>query len=172
MKKIIFLDIDGVLNCDKTFSDNNGIRLAYNKMLEHNKNKLSLLEYYEEYLNILLLEIDSDKIEYIKSIAHETEAEIVISSSWRNLRIYPLLEDYLIKKGLPIIGCTDKLNDRGEEIRDYISKNNLKNYIIIDDEVFNDFDENQKYNLIYTNFYDNGLKYDMIDEAIKKLVYK
>ena len=139
MNKIIFLDIDGVLNTTKTYEETHGVRKIYNKLIKEN-NDLDLM------IKLQLLEIDYNKLIILKEIINKTNAKIVITSSWRLLRIYPLIEDYLIKFGLPIIGTTKKLKNRGEEIADYCNENNVKNYIIIDDEVFEDFTENQKYN--------------------------
>lgn len=37
MHKIIFLDIDGVLNSNKTFEETNGLRKSYNNVLKTKK---------------------------------------------------------------------------------------------------------------------------------------
>lgn len=112
--KVIFLDIDGVLNTSKTFE--NG------------------------------LEIDSFRLEYLKTIIEETSAKIVLSSSWvkffikkdneiiprneKGQRLYNLLNIYNIK-------IYDILNlgiNREEMIIDWVSKNEVDSFIIIDDE--------------------------------------
>lgn len=61
--KIIFLDIDGVLNTIETFI---------------NRKK----EYKET--GILNVEIDEFRVQYLKQIIKETDAKIVLSSSWRH----------------------------------------------------------------------------------------
>lgn len=169
MEKIIFLDIDGVLNCGNTFVETNGLRKAFNIILKEVNNKDL---YSKIFLKEMLLEIDYNKLILLKEIVDLTGAKIVISSSWRMLMSYPLVEEYLVSLGLPIIGVTPKLNNRGEEIDSYIKENGIKNYIIIDDEVFSDFTEEQKFNLVKTNFYQDGLNEESVSEATRKLGLK
>ena len=162
--KVIFLDIDGVLNSQKYFIENHQDNLIYHKV--YNSNTI------EDKLKLQILDIDLEKLELIMKIVYETDAKIVISSSWRKLRIWPLLEDYLISKGLPIIDVTPKLNDRGEEIRTYLKEHSkIDTFIILDDEVFKDFYELENY-LIKTDFYDEGLTEEDANEAIKILKRK
>ena len=60
--KVIFLDIDGVLNTSKTFID------IYNEYQKTGHKRL---------------EIDLFRLEFLKSIVDSTGAVIVLSSSWR-----------------------------------------------------------------------------------------
>ena len=60
--KVIFLDIDGVLNTSKTF-------------IERKK-------YWEE-TGTWTLEIDEFRVEYLKQIIDETGAKVVLSSTWK-----------------------------------------------------------------------------------------
>ena len=143
--KVIFLDIDGVLNSERYFKENHKDNLIYYKV--YNSNTI------EDNLKLHVLDIDVVKIELVKKIIYETDAKIVMSSSWRNLRIWPLIEDYLINKGLPIIGVTPKLERRGNEIRNYLKNNpEIEKFIILDDELFKDFYELENY-LIKTDWY-------------------
>ena len=165
MDKIIFLDIDGVLNCQNTFLETNGYRKAINLRLKDEKKR----NYDNLYFKKVLLEIDLNKIFILKKITDITGAKIVVSSSWRLLNRYPLVEEYLISLGLPIIDVTPKMNNRGEEINFYIENHHVQKYAILDDEVFPDFTEENKYNLIWTSFYQNGLTEEHINDAIKIL---
>ena len=61
--KVIFLDIDGVLNTYQTFID---IYLEYKKT------------------KIRRLEIDGDKVSLLSEIINLTGSKIVLSSSWRH----------------------------------------------------------------------------------------
>lgn len=169
MDKIIFLDIDGVLNCNKTFDDTKGIQTAYYIFLKNINDKK---RYEEKLLQGKLLEIDNHKLSLLKYIIHCTGAKIVVTSSWKNFRRYSLIEEFLINAGLPIIGATKDMGSRGKEIKTYITENNIREYIIIDDEVFPDFSEEQKYNLIWTNFYEEGLTEENVNEAIRILTLK
>ena len=166
MDKIIFLDIDGVLNTNNTFNENNGYRKQFGKILKNDCYN------YELILNQLLLDIDYEKLMILKEIVDSTGAKVVITSSWRNLNTFILVEEYLINFGIPIIDCTKKLNKRGEEINNYIFDHNIKTYIIIDDEVFKDFTLEQKSNLIYTNFYNDGLTEENAYDAMHILGLK
>lgn len=160
--KIIFLDIDGVLNYLNYFKYNNKLRLTYNKLLK--EDKYILLK--------TIIKIDIEKIFLLKEIIDRTNSKVVITSSWRKLTIYPLIEEYLINIGIPIIDTTKSLNSRGEEIIDYLNNHKIDNYIIIDDDIFLDFNEELLFHLIHTNFYNNGLDYDNKEEAIYKLIYR
>ena len=158
MEKIIFLDIDGVLNCKNTFKEKKEERVFYNKFLEKNDFNLA---------KISMCDIDFEKLELLKYIVLETNAKIVISSSWKKLRYYLLIEELLINKGIPIIGATPYINNkRGTEIRKYLSENEVNDFIIIDDEIFNDYDDELINHLVKTDFYNEGLNEEKAYEAI------
>lgn len=162
MNNIIFLDIDGVLNYLKYFIEMKNIRINYNKVFYNNN-------YYATFL-INLLDIDPNKLYLLKEIIRETNSKVVISSSWRNLKIYPLVEDYLIKMGIPVIGTTPYIDSkRGLEIKTYLKEHKVDNYIILDDDIFPDFDEELLSHLIHTNFYNDGLDDDNVYDAVYKL---
>ena len=60
--KVIFLDIDGVLNTSETF-------------IKRKK--------YREETGVWTLEIDEFRVEYLKRIIDETDSKVVLSSAWR-----------------------------------------------------------------------------------------
>ena len=159
--KVIFLDIDGVLNYLDYFIKINDNRLIYNKLLKEIDYKLQRK----------LLEVDMNKLCMIKEICDRTNSKIVVTSSWRHLEIYPLIEDYLIKKGIPVIDTTEYINSmRGMEIKDYLENHpEITNYIILDDDIFPDFDSELLFHLIHTNFYNEGIDNDNLEDAIYKL---
>lgn len=148
--KIIFLDIDGVLNSIKTF-------------IERNSKKE--------------LELDEEKIILLKEIVDSTDAKIVLISSWRyfldkNLR--PLdnktsqLLELFNKHGINLYDKTTIKNDREEEIIEWIYINNPENFIIIDDSNY----EILKDHLIKTYFSNNeflGLCNKHVEESINML---
>ena len=125
--KVIFLDIDGVLNTPSSES-----RCG-------------------EYIGI-----DDEKVKKLKKIVEKTKAEIVLISTWKKYwrkeeKLKPLqdysatyLDEKLAKQGLKAIDKTkDKANgrylSRGESILEYVYRNNVLNYIILDDCQF-DYD--------------------------------
>jgi len=156
--KVIFLDIDGVLNSQKYFIENHIPNLIYHQVYDYN--------IIENKQKLQVLELDFYKIELLKKIVFETNCKIVISSCWKNLSTYPLVEEYLVQKGLPIIGATPVANDRGEEIRTYLKEHqDIDGFIILDDEIFDDFDELENF-LVKTSFYEDGLTEEHAEEAI------
>ena len=125
--KVIFLDIDGVLNTPSSES-----RCG-------------------EYIGI-----DDEKVEKLKIIVEKTKAEIVLISTWKKYwrkeeKLKPLqdysanyLDEKLAKQGLKAVDKTKDKADgrylsRGDGILEYVCRNNVENYIILDDCQF-DYD--------------------------------
>ena len=176
--KIIFLDIDGVLNgygkftgfCYKVFS------------------KLHLLKFVKRHYD--LFGIRTHKVKLLSKIVRKTGAMVVLSSSWRNgwYRSYAEksdrhkeLEDKLTKYNITVIGITPKdySGNRGLEIQEYIDTCGYKidNFVILDDEKF-DIVSLFPDNLVLTSYggditgawYENtGLKKKHVDLAVKIL---
>jgi len=135
--KVIFLDIDGVINITK---EDNGVD-EYGQIF--NKKFVSNLRYIIEH----------------------TGAKIVISSTWRSSGLQ-IMKEMWIKRGLPgeVIGITPDEIDvvesgeygceyydlvkRGHEIQYYIDSHNIKNYVILDDVP--DFLDNQLRRFVHT----------------------
>lgn len=152
INNIIFLDIDGVLNSDKYFSS-----------IEDKEDT------YTDQVTQLLLDIDMTKVKLLLKVARISHAKIVISSTWRRMKLYPSIKEVLINIGLPIVGETPFVEgQRGEEIRTYLADNQVDNFCIIDDEVFKDYQELED-NLIKTDFYQDGLTEEICHKIIKKL---
>ncbi len=120
--KIIFLDIDGVVNT--IFWDEEKQKFRFSNPMD---NKVS----------------NTTAVNILTGICRETNAKIVISSSWRKITD---VSECLYNSGLPrdieIIGKTGSRNDgcRGKEITDWLKDNEnlgIENYVVIDDEVNN-----------------------------------
>ncbi len=127
--KVIFLDIDGVLNTPQTF-----------------------IEIHNEYVKtgIKRIEIDLNRLTYLKRIVEQTGAVIVLSSSWRNLgkmengSYIPLapkmvaLVDLFKKYGLSIYDITPKdiHGIRQNEIDLWLKDKDIESFIILDDSYF------------------------------------
>ena len=125
--KVIFLDIDGVLNTEET----------YNKIYRS-----------KGFVGIYDIEIDNFRLEYLKQIIAQTDAKIVLSSSFRyffakendkivttNLKskkVYDIFNKY----GIEIYDTTPtQKKSREEEIKSWLSnRNDIENFIIIDDD--------------------------------------
>ena len=163
MRKIIFLDIDGVLNSD---------------------------EYLEALppVSTELDDIDESKVQLLKEIVERTGAQIVLSSSWRKMthnndnieignKVYKYLIDTLNKYDLSIISETPILNHcRPKEIIAWIDENigyDRIMFVSLDD----DYSE-ERYKeygieecLIKTSFYgkNGGLQREHVEQAVSIL---
>lgn len=162
MRKIIFLDIDGVLNS-----------LDYFESVKGHKG-------YKE--------INPEKVKLLKEIVERTGAKIVLSSTWRDLGrrkyepdhpLYAYLIDTLREYGLEIIDHTPYINqDRPKEIKAWLDRQKHKDikFVSLDD----DFPK-QLYDevglgdcLVRTCFYekDGGLRQEHIERAVEILNQK
>ena len=116
------------------------------------------------------MDIDYEKLHILKDIIDTTESKVVVISSWKSLVIYSYIERILNSLGIPIIGRTyDNIFNRGTGIKKYLINHDVSNYIIIDDEIFDDYDEELLSRLVKTNFYDVGLSKEHKTKAIKLL---
>lgn len=144
--KVIFLDIDGVLNSH----DNMNALHSCAKALFPNVNDSKAREFYtkDKYGQLF----DDRCIRHLQRIILLTDADIVITSTWRKDGISNLLKLWK-DRNLPgrIIGMTPILNKpRGEEIEDYLFQNDfVTNYCIIDDN--SDMLFEQELNFVKTN---------------------
>lgn len=141
--KVIFLDVDGVLND------------AYTKRLT--KAGFTF--------------VDKDKILLLKHIVDKTGAKVVLSSDWRYDENDPDLDELQIelsKFGIFIFDFTPihTSNYRGSEIQEWLYNHpNVLNFVILDDR--NDMEPNMEY-LVQTSF-DRGLTAELAAEAIQIL---
>lgn len=152
--KAIFLDVDGVLNCQSSQS--------------RCRNALG---------------IDDDKVERVKQIVEKTGARIVLSSSWKD-GWEPICKDdqtedsnYLDRKlrrqGLVAIDKTyePSYERRGEGIIKWIIAHDVDSFIILDDEWFDYKKLGLASKVIKTEFYSpvGGLTDTDVELAIKLL---
>ena len=147
--KIIYLDIDGVLNCEEAYKSGEC------KYVEHNDSKLDK-NYHQKFY--------SKSKYWLNKLIKETDAKIVISSTWRKdgldwLREVWKLEEmegeiidvtpvfynienfkYRVPRGCEIdyhlkntLGFSH-VNWSEEKQQEYMNKSGVENYIIIDDD--------------------------------------
>lgn len=124
--KLIFLDFDGVINSHEY--------MFFNREKWESRDDSEM--------------IDSDALILLNKIIEETEAKVVISSSWRLHFEIEELKGFLSKKGF-IGEVIDKTSDgfwidkenhissqRGHEIQKWLyehSKSNIESFVILDD---------------------------------------
>lgn len=117
-RPVIFLDFDGVLNTER-----HQARLAVEGEVANDK-----------WGSLF----DPSAVANLQKILEETEANIVITSSWRFIKSPGNLRKMWIDRSLPgkIFGFlpSDSLNlTRGAEIEDWLRDHKCRNYVIIDD---------------------------------------
>ena len=162
--KVIFLDIDGVLNSDDFFASNHDLVKQLYKDNEYNLDSVDFL------VKRQMMDIDFSKLDVLKSIINETDSKVVITSSWKKLKIFPYVVNELISLGIPIIGYTiDNGSDRGNGIKRYLMENKVDQYVILDDDIFDDYDQEIMNGLVKTSFYSGGLEEKHAKELIRRL---
>ena len=115
--KIIFLDIDGVLNS--------------NQWLRHRIDVLKRDRIYNG-------DFPKGTVNELNYLIEKYDFKIVISSSWREQKTIEELKHHFINEGIKseIIGSTPILrNTRGNEIQKWLDETqfNIESYIILDD---------------------------------------
>lgn len=117
--KVIFLDIDGVLNSDEYFD------------------KISNLD-----IQGIEQEIDIEKVKLLREAINETGAKVVLSSSWRYTRKGQQLKELLSNYEIYVDSIPFIQNERGLEIKQWLSENQcIEDFVILDDELFDSYDD-------------------------------
>lgn len=132
MIKVLFLDIDGVLNTDR-------------QQWHCQMNCITLIDEFG-------YEFDHKAVDNLATILEETGAEIVISSSWKFLGLQTLQKMWEDRK-LPgtILDITPDGKSKGWEIDEWLMEceSQVNRYAIIDDE--NDILPKQLNHFVQTN---------------------
>ena len=138
--KVIFLEVDGVLNSEHSHS------------IDKNDNWMEN-------------EVSDNHIQWLKKIVDETGAKIVLSSSWRHYHpkatgsntitdpLFKVLDRKLREAGLEIIDITPDLRGkmRGLEVQEWLNAHlDVTKYVILDDDA--DFTVEQKPFFVNTTF--------------------
>lgn len=148
MMKILFLDIDGVLNSHRT-------AIAFNGHFPWSVD--------EEDLKLF----DAVAVNLIRKLCHRTQANVVLSSSWRHGIGWEKIGD---KLGIPIIDRTPakiSLTSRGQEIAHWLQDNpKVEKYAIVDDD--SDMLESQLPFFVQTTI-KNGMMIEHYDRLIEIL---
>lgn len=151
--KVIFLDIDGVLNDRHT----------------------------ETRAPTGFIGLNADMVKNLKTVVDATGAKIVLVSTWKsewdhdpNERTNDgqYLVDILETYDMGILDkTTDRVSDRGHGIRNYLAVHpEIKQFVILDDDVFPDYHEcDLMPYLVKTSFYSGGLTAELAQTAIDKL---
>lgn len=160
MKHVIFLDVDGVLNCQLHYNSQQFIdyRDAKKSLRKDVKNeKISRMEYYAS-------QICRSRVALLNTLCAETDSVIVVSSTWRHGKTIEELQSIFDYCGatFKVIDKTDHFgNYRGPEIAEWLKENSEKyfgvqyfdfyRYAIIDDD--SDMLLDQQHNFFQTDNY-------------------
>lgn len=156
-ERVVFLDVDGVLNCRETKERVGGHGLS--------------------------IGVEERKVEILASIVKRTGAIIVLTSSWKHgwekdktrqkNRYADYLDEELAKKGLTIEDKTAPDGSaRGRGIVEWMSERNIESFAILDDELFDYEEEGLLNRVVKTTFYgsDGGLREDHEEKAVRLLL--
>jgi len=143
--RVIFLDVDGVLNTQDII---------------HNADRSK--HWSETHL-------DPERIALLDQIVERTGAVCVLSSSWRILVPVDDFEQLLAARGFRgrIIDRTGSCGNRGNEIRDWLLEHpEVERFAVLDDD--SQDMEAVKDHLVLTSF-ERGLEPKHVEEVIKRL---
>ena len=118
--KVIFLDIDGVLNSDEYFDKIEG-----------------------QDIHGIEEDIDVETIKLLRKAVEETGAKVVFSSTWRYRKRAEELKQLMLEYGVIVDSSTPYLeNVRGEEIKQWLKEHpGTEDFVLLDDEVWDSYDE-------------------------------
>lgn len=157
--KVIFLDIDGVLNHEDYY------RWRYEEITINHRD---FVHPYSEF--------SPDSIKQLNRILKETGAEIILSSTWRfdeMDKLQKLFKEVGIER--PITDITPDLYNvfnshccRGKEIEKFLNEHpEIDRYVILDDDT--DMEDYQLPYFVKTNAYADGLNEERANKAIEIL---
>jgi len=127
--KVIFLDIDGVLNGTQSLNDPTTTNIEFNS-----------IDWWSYY-------IDESKVKRLNRIIKETDGVVVLSTSWRLQLTQGFITQVLEAKGFEgfIIGSVPDLSmHRSNEIQAWLNyANSITSYVILDDDYMTFLGNNQ-----------------------------
>lgn len=131
--KVLFLDVDGVLNCKRDY------------------------EVVSDASTCIFYVLNRKKIDMLLKIISDTDCRVVLSSAWRKLKGGKEALEYW---EIPIHDVTpDQMHCRGAEIQNWLdSHSGVEEYCIVDDD--GDMLDSQLRNFVQTTF-DHGLTEDL-----------
>ena len=150
--KVIFLDMDGVLNSDEYFDKIKGLDI---KGIEN--------------------DVDIEKVKLLKEAVNATGAKIVVTASARYALVGKLLIQLLREQQI-FVDLTPYINNkRGIEIKQWLSEHpETEDFVILDDEIFDSYDDELMKKLIKISNgngmnFGEGLKPKDIEKIIEML---
>lgn len=164
MKRIIFLDIDGVCNSNKYFSSP-----SYAKESGGKSDALIMLVDHH-------LHLDPAALRLISQLVDESGAEVVVSSTWKCKYSIEEFNKMFADRGatFEVVGRTPHVQGRfsehiprGREIKAYLDAlpEQPESFVILDDRD----DMNQLFKFLVKTNYEDGFTQNHFDKALKIL---
>lgn len=139
---VIFLDIDGVLNSGNYIVHLDGA-------FDNPENQM-----------------DPEAVARLNRLTDLTKAQIVVTSTWRLFfkNSFEQLQGCLVSYKITgeVIAATGVGKDRREEIEEFLNTNDVKRFVIFDDDVIDGFPSE----FIKTNF-EHGLQDEHVEKALR-----
>lgn len=129
LTKVLFLDIDGVLNCSTT------------------------KEKFEEGIYKHFISLDKKRLKLFLGWLEDKDIQIVLSSSWRGSEF---LRNFLKDNGVNFVAYTNHDYTRSIEISKFVSDHAIEKYAILDDMDFG-WNAEQRARFVQTS-YMHGLR--------------
>jgi hypothetical protein len=111
-------------------------------------------------------------MKHLNNIVKKTNSKVVISSSYRDEKTKTQIEDKMKKAGFEYeiydLVDNDKSKKRGADIKDWMKNKDIENFIIIDDNKHDFYDEFDEKNIVKTT-HKLGITKSVEEEAISKL---
>jgi hypothetical protein len=155
MKPTIFLDLDGVLATNIQLFD--VITKDFQSLNENSWAKELKVPY----------PFDNVCVDVLNEILEKTEADIVLSSDWKKHWTLEQLDiifknNRIIKSPIDIttnktLSYMDYEKNRAYQIEEYVKRNNIEKFVIIDDMYISHYLDDMKNNFIQTDGYE-GIK--------------
>jgi hypothetical protein len=145
-KKVVFLDIDGVLQPLRSQDRFRHDLKELGKQLAEKFQNDEYLEMDRYDLGAVYYDWDKEAVERLRKLCTDFDAEIIITSAWREYSPLSRLKDYFRLHGLDIyIGGEIPLEGKGfryEKVADYLkAHDDIDRFVILDDAFVNEFEK-------------------------------
>jgi hypothetical protein len=172
LEKVIFLDIDGVL---QPISSQKRFRYDLEQLRKDLADKFGDKEYLtlDKYdLGAIYYDWDKEAVSLLKQLCEKTDAKIVISSNWKDFSDSARLKKYFKIYELDdyVVDVTPSLSyphGRESEIEQYLKENpNIKKFVIFDDSYVDRLSKKFPKEFIYCKYKLNKNEYDKALEIL------